>query len=234
MIEKLADSSTDESFKSAMFKVRSVLRGTEKDFLENLDEHIQVFRGRRLMNQQLNVNPIQKILKCINGKNVLSLNYFASHSQQRTDRLVEPLGIFYLDGYWHLIAYCRLRKDYRDFRIDRIKDIQETSETFDQVHPTLKDYVKQWSREMDLQKVIIRVEKQTLPYLDDQKYYNGFVSQKEADEKIEMTFLTSSLPAFAHWYLTFGSYAEIVQPAKLKEKVRDSAEKILQKMVEPR
>lgn len=228
MIEELADASTDESYKSAMFKIRAVLRGTEKDFLENLDEHIQVLKGRRLRHTTFEVNPIQTILKSIGSKHVLSIKYFAQHSQQHTERMVEPVGVFYLDGYWHLIGYCRLRKDYRDFRLDRIKDIRETSEIFDKEHPTLKAYLRQWSREMDLTQVIIRVDKKALPYLEAQKYYSGFVSQKEIGDKVEMVFLSSSLSAFAHWYLTFGTHAEIVEPAKLKEKVRETAAAVLE------
>ena len=230
MIEKLADASTDESYKSAMYKIRAVLRGTEKDFLENLDEHIQVLRGRRQLHQKLTVNPIQTILKSIAGKNILSIDYFAQHSQQKTERLVEPVGVFYLDGYWHLIAFCRLRKDYRDFRIDRIKSMRETDQLFDKAHPTLKAYLQQVSKEMDLHNVVIRVSKDAVPYLDDQKYYSGFVSQKDLGDSVEMTFLTASIHGFAHWYLTFGSHAEIIQPAKLKEKVRESAEAILKKL----
>ncbi|MCG2613706.1 YafY family transcriptional regulator [Terrimonas sp. NA20] len=230
LIEKLADSSTDESYKSAMYKIRAVLRGTEKDFLENLDEHIQVYRSRRNRHATFEVNPIQTILKSIAGKNVISIKYFAQHSQEKTDRMVEPVGVFYLDGYWHLIAYCRLRKDYRDFRLDRMKDIRETDQLFDKAHPTLKAYMKEWMREMDLTQVIIRVDKKTLPYLEDQKYYSGFVSQKEVGDKIEMTFLTASLSGFAHWYLTFGNYAEIIQPVKLKEKVKESAKAILESL----
>jgi predicted DNA-binding transcriptional regulator YafY len=230
LIEKLADSSTDESYKSAMYKIRAVLRGTEKDFLENLDDHIQVYKGRRSMHAKFQVNPIQIILKSIAGKNVISIKYFAQHSQEKTDRMVEPVGVFYLDGYWHLIAYCRLRKDYRDFRLDRMKDIRETDHVFDKAHPTLKAYMKEWMREMDLTQVVIRVDKKTLPFLEDQKYYCGFVSQKEVGDKMEMSFATGSLNGFAHWYLTFGNHAEIVQPAKLKEKVRESAAAILENL----
>src|ERR1700756_4790949 len=42
LIEKITDTSTVESYKSAMYKVRSVLRASEKDFLEKADQHIQV------------------------------------------------------------------------------------------------------------------------------------------------------------------------------------------------
>src|SRR5215831_5717379 len=48
LMEKLTDPSSDENYKSAMYKIRSVLRLAEKDFLENIDGHIEVFKSRRI------------------------------------------------------------------------------------------------------------------------------------------------------------------------------------------
>jgi predicted DNA-binding transcriptional regulator YafY len=45
LIEKLTDTSTEESYKSAMYKIKAVLRATEKDYLENIDEHIEVLNN---------------------------------------------------------------------------------------------------------------------------------------------------------------------------------------------
>src|SRR3954465_1610992 len=43
LVEKLTDTSTKESYRSAMYKVRSVLRSAEKDHLESIEDHIHVF-----------------------------------------------------------------------------------------------------------------------------------------------------------------------------------------------
>src|ERR1700734_2112996 len=48
LIEKLTDTSTEESYKSAMYKVKAVLRATEKDFLETIDEHIEVLNNQHI------------------------------------------------------------------------------------------------------------------------------------------------------------------------------------------
>src|ERR1700744_290095 len=46
-VEKMTDTSTDTHYKSAMYKVRAILRSTEKDLLENMDGNIEVFKGHR-------------------------------------------------------------------------------------------------------------------------------------------------------------------------------------------
>ena len=231
MIEKLADSSTNDSYKSAMYKIRSVLRNTEKDFLENLDDHILVVKSRRQAHQQMKVNPIQTILKCIADKQVISIQYFSHYSQQKSERNIEPIGIFYLDSYWHLIAYCRLRKDYRDFRIDRINTIQPTSQNFDNTHPTLKDYLKQMMVEKNVKTIVVRIDKAAMPFIEDQKYYNGFVSQKELKEQVEVSFVTASFEGFARWFMTFGDCAEIISPKEIKEKIRNQIKAVEDRMV---
>ncbi|MGZ3945422.1 MAG: helix-turn-helix transcriptional regulator [Bacteroidia bacterium] len=221
LMEKLTDPSSDENYKSAMYKVRSVLRMAEKDFLENIDGHIEVIKSRRLSGAKLDLNPLQIILKGIGERTVLSIHYFAMHSQEKTERCIEPVGVFYQDNYWHLIAWCRLRQDYRDFRLDRISNISLTGERFRTLHPNLNEYISQQARERNLQEVVIRVEKRIGPYLNDQKYYNGFVSEREVDGIIEMTFLTEFIEGFVRWLMMYGDTAEIVRPDNLKEKVRE-------------
>ncbi len=64
--------------------------------------------------------------------------------------------------------------------------------------------------------IVISVDRDVLKYFGEQKYYNGFVSQKEVNGKMEMTFVTGSLNGFAKFFLLFGEYADIISPASLK------------------
>ncbi|MEO6849442.1 MAG: WYL domain-containing protein, partial [Mucilaginibacter sp.] len=123
------------------------------------------------------------------------------------------------ENHWHLIAWCRLRKDYRDFRLDRITNISLLNEQFKTLHPKLKEFISRSAKEKNLQTVIIRVEKKTMPFIDEQKYYNGFVSEYEIGGMIEMTFLTEYLEGFARWLMMYGDMAEIISPDHLKEKI---------------
>jgi predicted DNA-binding transcriptional regulator YafY len=230
LVEKLTDVSTDESFKSAMYKVRAVLRSAEKDHLEVMDNHIEVLDNPYITKEKNGSSSLQVILKSISSKQVLTITYFANHSQETTSRNIEPVGIFYLGSNWYLIAFCQLRNDYRNFRADRITQTVSTPLPFKQEHPPLKQYLKQITKDKkELHKVLMLVDKDIVKHFGDQKYYNGYVSERIVKDKLEMTFLTCSLEGFARWYMMFGDRAEITEPQSLKATIKSIAIAISQR-----
>ena len=223
LVGQLADNAVKTDFTSAMYKIKAVLKSTEKDFLEDIDSSIRVLKSRRQVSNPLELNLLQNTLKSIAEKQALHINYFTYYRQEDTERIVEPVGVFYLDNYWHLIAYCRMRNDYRDFRLDRISGIRLTDLPFTKEHPTLQQYLDRGHKEHNANEVIIQVNKRVHTYLENQKYYNGFISEEFKGDKVEMHFLTAYLTGFARWYLMFADEACIIKPNELKEKVKDIA-----------
>jgi predicted DNA-binding transcriptional regulator YafY len=129
-----------------------------------------------------------------------------------------------------LIAFCQLRKDYRNFRIDRILTSEVLSERFHEIHPGLQTFLSQTRTERELTEIVIHLDKEAYPFLGDQPYYHGFVSQKMIEDKIEMTFLTSSVTGFAHWFLMLGQSADIVSPPVLTEIVKQKLTAISERL----
>lgn len=220
-IEKHTDAYTEGTFKSAMYKIKAVLRSAEKDYLETITDNIEVVRSVAVPKTETSKNLLQTILPAISQKNILCLDYFANHRQEDTSRKVEPIGIFYLGNYWYMIAFCQLRNDYRHFRLDRIRKMMVTGQVFNKEHPPLKKFLEQMNREERLITIVIHIEKSSLKHLGDQKYYNGFVSQKDQGDKMEMTFLTSSIEGFARWYMMFGDRAIVISPPELKKRLKE-------------
>lgn len=230
LIDKLTDQSTREFYKTALFKIKSVLRLTERDHIEQIEENIAVIDSPYFKGPKDNTAYLQQILQAIGTKQVINIDYFAEHSQEKTNRNIEPIGIFLMGRYWYLIGWCCLRKDYRTFRVDHIRYLSITAIRFEQEHPSLKTFLAKFSREKELQTIIIRVEKKIIRFLGDQKYYNGFVSQKETGDKIEMTFLTESLEGFARWYMLVGEWAEIITPKNLTGLIRKNIDSLKKKL----
>ncbi|PAW94534.1 transcriptional regulator [Mucilaginibacter sp. MD40] len=231
-VEKLTDVSTTAHHRSAMYKIRAILKTAEKDLLDTMEGSIEVLKSRS-QRQIDNQDHIQTILNGIINKSVLCIEYLAGYMQTYSRREIEPVGIFYLDSYWHLIAYCRLRSDYRDFRLDRIRELNITDSKFEGKHPLLKDYIAQTASEHHLETIIIRVDKKMLPYINEQKYYNGFVSEVDAGDQVEMTFLTTSPGYIARWFLMFGDQAEIISPPDVIKRVTELVENITRRNVLP-
>ena len=226
LVEKLTDSSTRETYRTAMFKIKSVLRMTERDHLENMEQHIEVVDSPYFSGQKNETAYLQQILKAIASKQVLNIDYFAEHSQQQSNRNIEPVGVFFMGRYWYLIAWCMLRKDYRTFRLDHIKYLSVTAIAFNKEHPSLKSFLHKVSREKELITIVIHVKKEVIRFLGDQKFYNGFVSQTDQGNVVEMTFLTASLEDFARWYMLFGEWANIITPKALENKVKENIKKL--------
>ena len=60
-----------------------------------------------------------------------------------TTRTVRPLGLYFWGSTWTLGAWCELREDFRNFRVDRIDELRALDSTFELVSPvTLEDYVR--------------------------------------------------------------------------------------------
>lgn len=229
LVEKMTDTSTETSYKSAMYKVKAVLKSSEKEHLESINDHIEVLKSPYLKQDNLTSDHIQTILKSISQKLVLTIDYFANHSQQSTRRNLEPVGIFFSGNNWYLIAYCMLRNDYRTFRIDRISKAEFNGAQFQKEHPSLKTYLNQLSKEKELHKVVMTIDRSIIKYLGEQKFYNGFVSEKINGNTVEMTFLSASLEGFARWFMMFGDMAEIISPPVLKERIKEISKKISEK-----
>jgi predicted DNA-binding transcriptional regulator YafY len=48
-----------------------------------------------------------------------------------SERIVRPVGLFYWTGRWSLAAWCELRADWRNFRVDRMAGLEPLPDTFD-------------------------------------------------------------------------------------------------------
>jgi predicted DNA-binding transcriptional regulator YafY len=63
-------------------------------------------------------------------KRTLRLRY-RNENEEESERVVRPLGAFYWGKIWTLAAWCELRNDFRNFRLDRIAELAPTDERFE-------------------------------------------------------------------------------------------------------
>ncbi|SKB74481.1 helix-turn-helix transcriptional regulator [Daejeonella lutea] len=234
LVAQLTDGPNAVNYSSAMYKIKAVLDEDKRELLQNIGDHIEVFRRPGEAGIQPDLNLMQPVLKSIDQRKVLQIKYHARYNQQKTQRFVEPLGVFYSENSWHLIAFCRMRNDYRDFRFDRIYSMELTQIDFSKEHQTLKEYLARYDVEspenQSLPLVIIRVNKDKAYWLENQKYHQGFISETDENDGIAMSFLCSSLHGFARWFMMFGDHAEVIQPEALKDEVRKLIKVVSERM----
>ena len=138
LVQSKTDTGISKHFTAALDKIRAILRHSEKDHIEEIDEHIVVVNHPAIVYQPQSELHLQPILKAIGSSSVIEMDYTSLEKNETTRRKVEPVGIYYLGSHWYLIAWCQLRNDYRNFRTDKIIKLTITNESNSKTHPPLK------------------------------------------------------------------------------------------------
>ncbi|MFC0182816.1 Predicted DNA-binding transcriptional regulator YafY, contains an HTH and WYL domains [Pseudarcicella hirudinis] len=215
LVEKLADNSIKESYESALYKIKSVLKHPDQEHLDLLDPSIEI--SEKFSTESVSSSHLTPIQQAIVQRKVLEIEYFSPYSETTTNRFINPIGLYHYGSGWHLIAFCHTRDDYRDFRVDRIKTLSETSEYFKKhdFH-SLDKYLKEVKNEVQKEEVCINVSKDRARYMYEQKKNWGWVSEEDCGDYVKMVFKINHLHGMAHWLLSFGKTVSIERPEKLK------------------
>jgi predicted DNA-binding transcriptional regulator YafY len=210
------DASVQKQLDEALLKIKSVLRTADKEQLNELSERVQILS---LNNPD---EPHQKHLialqQAVASNRLLFIRYESSYSKtETTERLVEPLGLLHYSNAWHLIGWCRLRNDYRDFKVNRISRLQLKDEPVDvSKHKSLQEYINSIARNYELSEAIITVDKDIVKYMETNRRYYGFVREELIADKMRMYFLVAHPEPFARWLLMFTNSVTVESPAMLQ------------------
>lgn len=222
LIETFSDPSVNRNFATALDKIKAVMGEKEKDQLNTLSSYIEVWNRNSGTREGVSNDLLADIQSVLGKKLLIRIAYTSGYKNETTTRLIEPLGLCFYGASWHLLAYCRLRSDYRDFRVDRIRQFAQTEFRFDQQrHGPLKDVMDRMMENTDLKPACVRFDKESARYISEQKYYLGFVEQTEKEGRVEMHFMTASYDYFSRWLLSFVDAVEVVSPDPLKARLRE-------------
>ena len=226
LVDKMADKSVRSAYESAMLKIKAVLNESEKDHLQNLESHIEVFLRSRYESKPEHEFPdhfMTEIQRAVGKKQVLKIDY-VSNEDQLTSREVEPIGIFYYSMAWHLIGWCRLRNGYRDFRADRIKNLVNKGETFEGRNQiSLKEYFQSmFQSNIALVRVVVTIDKSAIR---NRPIY-GSISQVDLGDRIRVEFLIDNLNYIGKWLLMFGTSVEVEEPEELRSLMANLVEEL--------
>ncbi|MFZ2784309.1 MAG: YafY family protein [Sediminibacterium sp.] len=138
------DTSLIKNYSEAISKIKAVLRSDAKDKVEFLSKRLEFWRNP-INNETSSL--LSFIQSAITNFKVLKVEYYSPNNDKTTMRNIEPFALINKVGEtWYLIAWCRLREDYRLFRFDRIKRIEVIDETFSPHKMSLEEYLTQYRK----------------------------------------------------------------------------------------
>jgi predicted DNA-binding transcriptional regulator YafY len=220
LIEKFSDSGVSRHFAGALDKIKAVLGESDKDYLNRLDALVTVLSIAPRDRAQFPDSVLIALQSVLADSLAIRIDYHSNSKDELTRRTVEPLGLCFYAGHWHLLAYCHLRRQYRDFRVDRIRGLEPAGKPFDRSrHGDLDHLVRRIILPADLQPATLRFTPHAARRVRDQKYYFGYVREYEQEAGVAMEFLVPEYGYLARWLLSFGDQVTVISPARLEQTV---------------
>jgi predicted DNA-binding transcriptional regulator YafY len=137
LVAGFTDRSTQTHFGTALTKVKSVLKTSQKEKMDHLSDSIKLQVPCRVTPD---FDCLSTIQDAITSSVQLELCY-TNFKEEASTRRIEPIGLVFYAFNWHVIGWCHLRHDYRDFKISRIVDIRQTGKPFEkEKHIALGEY----------------------------------------------------------------------------------------------
>ena len=139
LVNSFADKSIQNHYSNLLNKVKTVLRSSQKEKLDILDNRIKLQLPARIVNDFEYLATLQN---AISAKTIIELDY-KNNKEEVSKREIEPIGLIFYAFSWHLIGWCHMRKDYRDFKVARILKVTSHGWPFRKTdHIELNDYMK--------------------------------------------------------------------------------------------
>ena len=164
----------------------------------------------------------EKIKNSILEKKVIKFIYFNTKGKN-SKRTVEPLKLWFKEKAWYLFAYCRKKKDIRQFKIARIKNLELTCEHFER-ELKKEDLKNQNNVNGKGTKIVIEVDKSQAYRVYDE-FFEENIAKKE-NGNFEITIEIFENEWLYGYLLSFGEHLKVLKPARIREILAKKVEKM--------
>jgi len=164
--------------------------------------------------------------------NKLQITYQGKERAEPTERIIQPYHLALINNQWQLIAYCELRKDWRNFTLSRFqkKPIQLSDTFVRSPNFNALDYVgSSMGSKTGKQRIFVKLKiaKAGAHYVRERNWHGSQSIKDLNDGSIEVTYRLSDLDDLVRWVLSFGSDCIVLEPKELAERIKKEAIKMV-------
>lgn len=159
-----------------------------------------------------------KLLKnAILEKNVIIFDYYSSYGEISRQRFVEPMKLVFKGQSWYVYGYCKLKADYRMFKVTRIKNLVASNEYFNRNLP--KDILdtSDDSYKTKMITIVLKIHSK-MAY----RVFDEFGSEN-ITKNVDGSFTVKSTIPESDWIygyiMSYGEYAEVLEPIYIRETI---------------
>ncbi|TME64086.1 MAG: YafY family transcriptional regulator [Chloroflexi bacterium] len=212
---------------SASRKIESVLSEKLRDEVRHLQDSI-LFISSGSTEDITETEMVRQLRRAIIERATVRFCYHTRYvrngqSTQQT-READPYGLVHYANAWHLVAYCHLRQDIRNFRLDRMENLELLSRTFQRP----ADFKMHRRQHEEAQRVVVRArfDKEVARWVRESRFYFT-VAIEESAQGLLVTLHVRQESEILQWLLSWGRHVQVLEPESLRSMIAEEAEGML-------
>lgn len=216
-VRQAVDTAYHQAAVMALRKLEAVLPQASRERVQELYESMRIHGG---WVSAEDTDKVGRLRGAILERRVVRLLYDSPRHDGPHGRDVEPYSLAFYRGVWHLNAYCRLRHDMREFRLDRVDALTVLDEQFTR-DPARAERTRRDRSGLQLV-VRVRFAERMLRWVREERHW-GFRGEEPGGV---LVFNVAAPEDIAPWLLRWGAAAEVLEPAAVREAVAGEAKRI--------
>lgn len=209
-LAELSGAAASSSLYSAMEKIGRAL-GLEVEGAPDVERSLE-FGSPSTEKEKL-----AELVRACEGRLWVEMEYYSYGRDEITRRRVGPLSLEFGAGHWYLRAWDEKSGESRVFRVDRIKELEVTSEEFEPRGEEEAGAAAAEVRDAGEIEVRLRFAPSLAAWAREQPIFS---SLQEDGEGLECTLRTDRLSWLGRELLRYGTRVEVLEPEELKEELR--------------
>jgi proteasome accessory factor C len=153
----------------------------------------------------------------------VEIEYWSAGRDEITSRRIDPEVVFFATGEWYVGAYCHRAHDQRMFRVDRIRSVEATADTFEPGATEFETGDVYTPRADDTR---VTLELAPAAAWVAEAYPTEAVTER-ADGSLEIVLAVSEAAWLERVLLRLGPDARVVAPPEFETLAADAARRIL-------
>lgn len=164
---------------------------------------------------------VSLIQDAIEDRRMISFTYYAPSGDSK--REIEPYYLIFKWSSWYVYGFCSLRQDFRMFKLNRMDKITLGQSGFEMREVPVPDLsrTKLYPKNIEITALVESDMKWRLV-----EEFGPHCYKELSDGKLLFNGFYSDMESMISWILTFGDKIEILEPAKVREELLRTVNKI--------
>ncbi|AIQ19842.1 hypothetical protein H70357_26365 [Paenibacillus sp. FSL H7-0357] len=207
----------DNEVNTALQKLMHYLSDDRKSAIERMQERLVFW----IPPHDLDLPCLRDLLEAALEQHTVRILYEA---KKRSERTIQPLGVYTVNGLWYCRAYCEVVKDMRVFRVDRVKACVPAADSSPRYNPThYEANIHNWvmrMEERDLVELVVELTPEGVRRCQSEIWLSQSIEVREDGAGVINTQISESYLSWAaHFFLGFGLEAHVHRPVALRGQI---------------